>query len=1650
MAEQSPARRGKHAWKGGDGSAPRPGTPQAKQAKQRKVFGILAVMLALVGIIAAIVYFLRKPPDTTFYPVAISEYEQPDLPVNALAAQDRDALSKVFQDQEQQYTHIFGGEQAKETGITQQKDLMEKMFASWQQRHKQEAIVVYLNALALCNADGEVYLLPALAQPDEPGGWIKLKEVLEKVASCPAENKLVIVDVMRTPVSPRLGVLGHDLAAHVKRTVEELPEGQRPFVLLACAPGQVSHTSQALGRSVFGYYLEQGLRGWADICSDKQNHRVTVQKLYRFVSDRVERWAQKQDRNLHQTPLLLGSGRDFDLTVISKDPTPEEGDPAVEVPGYPDWLRQQWEERDRWWTQKDYRLAPHAFHRLEATLLKAEHQWRGGRDEESLRKDVRQKVDRLTQTLQEVRAAVTRGQPRPLSVAQARKHPQEKFEPEPAAQALRDMLNGLKRLPAKERAAKEEDAIKAFLNGPTPPPNPPGKPAPEPPAKWRDRPLTLSEAVVQVASEEPTEIDFLYRVLLLANEKKPANLRHPLYVETVFLQRLAEELGKGVPRDTLTLALQVVHDGEEVAACDARAFPWSRRFIDRAAARRHEAEVRLFARDCVRPDSAHPLFEEAKVQYAEARRRVETAEKACHTYDEAMTLLPAYVPYLLAVPVVKESERKNWEQCVQGVNQLHQMLANPPAADATLDDDTLRANLDQLESLTTALARSLTDLRRPVTPEALTATLAESTRSEDESRLDSLLELSWLTAAQREAVWKARKAVADLHVKATLKSDQQDNARRVHAKQASPGDTEKAQAQERERTAERAQVLVELLRLGGSTRVADQLAKDLLAARKNAGADAWSAFGQKFKTAWSKGLADEIHATRPLPARERLCRVFPPFDDLPVKGSPSAELERERVLAYRGWLGTRYRYESQELHALDDRSRAEGAGTTAENFYDAATGEYPASDAEETPVRLNWRGATPDLSNKQKSHEQVTLRMTLSGTPVGDVKFPDAITDAVWLRVKVGPPVAPRGGGQTYDLPVDLERPPGAENSRNDPPRAFLVGATAGGLTYHVRVPVLLPGSATKQLRLVVTDAAQDPKNPVDEQLALRPNVKGQTYYVFVHNPTDEEKKVLVQLHSNDPARDYPPQPVTAKKGLTRVEFKSPQPKFEPIKGVLQLKLLDAEGERRQLDEATLRVTVESPAEYVRAAVDYDPEKKKLTARVWPRRKLSEPPCHVTLVLPPNDSEFSLTLAPDANKVLDGDLPQNPDEPLQLFAEGIQLDRDSNQDRGEVSLTVDGYPRALIYRVRFSSDATGLQNGLPVPPAPRLRVRAAASARPGEPYKVHIEVDNAPADAQVRAFLKSARADDFPRMPIWSRQGAREVHNEFSLGETGGLVFNTSVGYWLAPIPIGKLGGDFELKVVLVDPASGRPLKDSARQDLVRTTKVVFDETPPENVEILSVAGHEPSKSSPTLIERPADGALVVVAKGEDQESGIEKVDFFLTKLVEDPKTGKPRLPDGAEAVRFAGTPVEKNDRTRWKARLFVKKEQEGLTPITVRFVNGVGQETFDQTSVNVVAPGAATSTPAGPKTGSIKVKVVVGTLPQPGVTVILKKAKDPGDKEGKPARTNDDGECSFKDLPPGEYVLSCSTTKATEKLMDQQPVEVTAGKEEQVTLKPK
>jgi hypothetical protein len=336
----------------------------SKSARRLRIVLAAAALLAVSGALIAWLLILRPFHPAYFLPLCIGEYGE-ELPVRGWVRQDSDALrslgwkeSNAFTSQERE---LLLGELRKSAGRTFDGPL-----------------VMYLSAYALADAKGELCILPVDARLHARSTWLPLRDVFHLLRDCKARHKLVLLDIMQPLTDARRGLLVNDAATCLQPLLKEVVENDPSLsVLCACAPGQESMVAEELGHSVFAYFLWEGLRGQADgeNAKHRRDGRVSLQELAGYVTAHVEQWTLRH-RGVRQSPRLHGPSDDYPLVAVDSRAAPPAEPP--ELSDYPEWLSAGWKLRDSWLDDESYRLTPRTFQELEAALLRAEQQWRGG------------------------------------------------------------------------------------------------------------------------------------------------------------------------------------------------------------------------------------------------------------------------------------------------------------------------------------------------------------------------------------------------------------------------------------------------------------------------------------------------------------------------------------------------------------------------------------------------------------------------------------------------------------------------------------------------------------------------------------------------------------------------------------------------------------------------------------------------------------------------------------------------------------------------------------------------------------------------------------------------------------------------------------------------------------------------------------------------------------------------------------------------------------------------------------------------------------------------------------------------------------------------------------------------------------------------
>jgi hypothetical protein len=1463
----------------------------------------------------------------------------------------------------------------------------------------QETIVLRLTGRAMYDAHGRVHLLADEAEPGSKKGRQPLGPILEELAKSPAKHKFVLIDLFWPSDDPYLADLAHDLPGRVIVELEAVPDANR-LALLSCQTGQVPLISPDLGRSVFGHYVDDGLRGWADFDDAPLDSRgqVTARNLAHFVQARVDRWALA-NRQTRQTPILVGDGPDFPLVALAKGQPLEHRAPAAAM-AYPGWLLSGWKVREQWQREDRPRNAAWLARQLDTVLLQAERDWAGGGDPKKIDAVLRMEIDRLEKTYAPLAKAPV---PEPHSLAQAG------VSAEPAlVKSLHDLVKKIdvarRKTPKADEAEKEAvRLIEDFT-----------------PALAPKSDLALSASLFAAALQDPFPrrgtLQLFDRILI---ERQP----EPRYEETLIIHRLAE-MANGLreeqwPVRPVRKALELTRRAV-LANNRPMASSWLRESAEAAAQKRHDAEFLLFARGYVSVADAEKALDEALTAYDLLLAKQDTLERGQRVLDEAF----ADLPWLARVLQATEADDQGWLLAAQLVDDLAGVLLPDDPAERA------KPRLEEINQRSQDLQTLLTALRYSFAPKAI-AELIKQAKGPDGNAghyvdLESLLLVPWYGAAERAEIWAACRDLGAKLAKQTADRDLDDKQKRPESPMRF-GDAARFLRREGERVFGRFRRGVALLQLTGVK--ADQIealrrkvdpllpgevSRDPLLAihrLEEAVQETWTQF---LPLQWN----EEAKANR----RERLARVWPgwlrPSGQTNALVQATAGPQRQMQTQQWGWLGDLFRFQSRDPDAPQFFARA----TFALRDFTPPPGAHVVLPAKATPLEIT--PAKPALK------AEIPVRF-VGGPFVGATDATIIQADNEWLRVsldktRLTAPDAKKATTDVVPLEVSATLQPGAELSTAPRPLGFLVRVQNGvRSSYHKVILPYLPNP--ERVELVLSSNPQQPAAPFAD-LRLRPSKGKQSFFVFVRNGGDKTRTLQAELRVKQELIPGGAVTVTvAPRQTARIPFPGiPQDKLPkkdkdeppgpvdlpPLQGPLQLRVVDKET-NEVLAEREVKVTQASPREYVRVPsisfVPAGPEapKNRLEMTVRAGAALTGPPCVVELSLPPSRIP-GLKFIRDG--VFRGELTA-PGQEIKLYASDLDFEPGTDED-GVAYLTIDGIPRAIIFRVtyaRFGEPTTPREDDRPA-----LRIVSDRYFRTGSRWEGKVEVDNPPTGSRLELSLGRYSDGAFEAQMKQAPMPPRQQGIGFGIrAADGALEFEPFTRDWLASFDSVPVRGERVIHARLLT---------EKEQDVVPRVDhvVIFDDQVPDRVAFVDL----PKQAQ---LGQP----LVVQATGQDKGAGLQSVTFFVGAPSDDKK-----IPP--TAAKSAGEPVpEKND--LYAGKLQMPSDKKGNVEIGVQFTNRVGLSAFAKGTVELVDFDPVKNAP-----GAIQGNLYEGDIGQKGLTVVLLDAKGNKLAEQKAAA---DGAFLFENLPPGKYVLVAEKPAAGQRRRAIANVPVEPGQTARVRL---
>ncbi|NQU23376.1 MAG: hypothetical protein HQ567_19015 [Candidatus Nealsonbacteria bacterium] len=352
----------------------------------RTLFG--TITLVLMGLLVWLIWLWYSPSKTHLVCLSVVEYDRLTVPTIPFGEEDLEQLKGVSLTEPKKQRHVLRDV----AGLDGELDGIDT--------GRRDVLICYLSAHGV-SQDGTAYLLCVDYDGQSKEKRYELGELLDRLRGCRAKRKLLILDVGHIASDPRLGMLANEFPRILEKKLKELDD-RRLWVLTSNRPLQASHASFPAGRSIFGYYVTEGLKGAANRADDSDGN-VGLAELYRYVRDGVGSWVEREVGGRQvQTPWLLQGGEGTvtnppdDVLVCaaaekSSKETPggagngQEKPAALDEtpPSVREFAKQAWElpermtRQDDSWLPVDY--APHLWREYLEKLVHYESRYRGGK-----------------------------------------------------------------------------------------------------------------------------------------------------------------------------------------------------------------------------------------------------------------------------------------------------------------------------------------------------------------------------------------------------------------------------------------------------------------------------------------------------------------------------------------------------------------------------------------------------------------------------------------------------------------------------------------------------------------------------------------------------------------------------------------------------------------------------------------------------------------------------------------------------------------------------------------------------------------------------------------------------------------------------------------------------------------------------------------------------------------------------------------------------------------------------------------------------------------------------------------------------------------------------------------------------------------------
>lgn len=1604
-----PEKGGKKSWRGAERDP-----EQAKAAKRMRtiyiLLGIIAFGVGSFGAFLALARPFDSPYLMTFTVPGYLHY--PPIP---FVDQDVEAIEKLWE----KGTLLRPGKQMAVDKASQNLVLLRNKLSSEldksSEKPKKPVVMIVIGYAHL--VDGKVMMLASDSQARTANQGLPLQDILLKLKAIKAEKKLLILDLMRPLRSARHGILKADVAAAVKAELDANPDEGR-IVITACAPGQVSHFGEEINRSVFGYYLERGLKGAADGWNrgNKVDDRISVKELFHYTAFHVQRYVEKC-RDQAQTPTIhpedASDKLDFALRAAPK--SGRKIDPPAVLPGaFP---VKAWQSLDPYREQKIYRDLPTVFSRWQRRLLEEERKWRYGEvtvAPEPVEEDADKKKDAAKSE-----PTKPEGETKPEKEKEKKPPPIGELDQKIMADLSPKMQSDLaeyqsvislpeSRSLAQEMARQGKVVSRESLNAWAAMARliDPEKPIPEDVLKkitetlgaLKERPIERQAFLFAALAEEPAPTQARLRLYVdWIEPKDQPGPRRPFF-ETIFLRQLADLKREPWPLLTVQKALRVVRDGEQLLAGDYRTWQKLQPLIHAADQKRHEAQWLLFAAGYASIEDVDRAYDACIEEMNRVQTWKEQLSRAYETRDEALLILPYFGAFLAALPMEGEAQAlaDQWSRALRSAAELESQLAplmeGPPT-------DNLPRRITQLSALSSQLQGQLRGLRDRLEGQRLREIIdlaRQSPTPQVWSEATAMLEWPFYPGEVRQQLWQARLDLAK-RLRDRVDSLDVEDDKQPHFQPTSP--IARAPLRDEVQARHAARLSLEWMSLTGAEATAKL--RELLALTEDK-PELWGLLSQEMEKAWSVDVPELVHKEDAL-QRDRLLRLLDFSGTSLVAAtldafSPRARMSMERARQH--WLGENDTYLSVEW----------GDHPALAEFLDRMAQRYRSAGAAAPPdVRVVSGGRPIELKRGDRSE----LILALSG--LGRAAIQPLAIDPVWLNVEVPkiPGDATTEGPTSYNQPIIVRKQTGAENHGNPPPQGFVLVARFKDRARHLKLDTALPPSLANRPRLHASFHSSQAGDAIG-QIRLRPN-QTTPIYLFVSNPSGKDQDLTVELWDGDRPLPAPGGKkdvfLAATETMKKVEWDAPPPQDLEQWPTLRQKWIVKLRDKKQpasepLDERPLAIHVMTPGEYLQLAqATFHPGARPRFEIILKQRgqEPMNPPCKVELIV-----ELKNTITDEITTLRkQGQITEEGE--TMLSVENIRLPSLGTLE-GKFVVNVDGYARA--FRGTFTTGGNAPSDAS-LEMDPLLQLQMPAFIEVGQSVPVQLEADGIAPRQIIEIAVGRSEKGPFNVLAPLRFAGGREVALRYSpgSGDKGGLLIHPVVRDWRQTLKLPEGDRDIYLRCRLIDQQGQEP---ADFEPIIR--KIEQEDQPPTITRIEALA-----------LE---DDQLTVVVEGKKNVAPIKEVKLFVGQPTEEGKR--------PERIRTIDAQVVGDGQPMWTAKLRLDDPDRKSVYVTAIMINAAEMERLKPALINLEA---LRKKDAAETAASLGGKVVRGDRGQPGETVTLIDAKGVTHTQ----KTGADGSFSFANLPPGPYRLNCSQLGTTAK--GQMSGVLKPGKNDPVTL---